>query len=336
MALYLVTGGCGFIGSHLASALVSAGHRVRILDDLSTGKRENAPAAAELIVGDVADPSDVAAAMQGVDGCFHLAAIASVQRCVADWAGSHRINLGGAIHVFDAARRARPARLPPCGPKPQGGGPKSYGGQGKTIPVVYASSAAVYGDNPNTPLDERAELKPLSAYGADKVGCELHARVAAHVHGVPAIGLRFFNVYGSRQDPSSSYSGVISIFAQRIVAGEELTIFGDGEQVRDFVYVADAVRALVAAMRVLVAAPVPDAVVYNVCTGRPTSIKALAATLGAIRGQAPRLRFAAARVGDIRISIGNGACAAEALGVRAETRLEDGLGATLASIESAP
>lgn len=209
MAFYLVTGGCGFIGSHLASALVAAGHWVRILDDLSTGKRENAPAAAELIVGDVADPSDVAAAMHGVDGCFHLAAIASVQRCVADWAGSHRVNLEGAIHVFDAARRARP---------------------GKTLPVVYASSAAVYGDNPNTPLDEAAELKPLSAYGADKVGCELHARVAAHVYGVPTIGLRFFNVYGPGQDPSSPYSGVILIFAKRIVAGEELTVFVDGEQ----------------------------------------------------------------------------------------------------------
>ena len=151
MALYLVTGGCGFIGSHLADALVAAGHGVRILDDLSTGKRENAPHAAEIVVGDVADAAAVRRAMAGVAGCFHLAAIASVARSNEDWAGTHRVNLTGAINVFDAARA-------------QAGGP---------VPVVYVSSAAVYGDNPNVPLAEDAATRPLTAYGADKLGCEL-------------------------------------------------------------------------------------------------------------------------------------------------------------------
>ncbi len=308
VAHYLVTGGCGFIGSHLAEALLAAGHRVRALDDLSTGKRENLPAACELHVADVADPAAVATAMQGVDGCFHLAAIASVERGSEDWTGTHRVNLGGTIQIFDKARSTR---------------------DGRPVPVVYASSAAVYGDNPNVPLTESAPWQPLSAYAADKAGCELHARVAAHVHGVPTMGLRLFNVYGPRQDPSSPYSGVISIFAGRLIAGEPLVVFGDGGQVRDFVYVADAVRAFLAAMTVLAAAAAPGAAVYNVCTGRATSIKELAELLGELYGAAPRLAFAPPRKGDIRVSIGSGERAAEALGVRAETPLSRGLRLTL-------
>src|SRR5262249_54431964 len=152
---------------------------------------ENLPPGAMLIEGDVADPAVVQAAMEGVAGCFHLAAIASVERGVRDWLGTHRANLTGAITVFDAARPTR-------------------------TPVVYASSAAVYGDVATVPISEEAHCRPLSAYGADKLGCELHARVASHVHGIPTVGLRFFNVYGPRQDPRSPYSGVISIFAERI------------------------------------------------------------------------------------------------------------------------
>jgi UDP-glucose 4-epimerase len=177
VTLYLVTGGCGFIGSHLADSLVADGHGVRILDDLSTGKRENAPAGAEIIIGDVADAATVTAAGAGVDGIFHLAAIASVQKSNDDWAGTHRVNLTGKINVFDAAREAA------------GGNP---------VPVVYVSSAAVYGDNPDVPLSEEAETRPLTAYGADKLGCELHARVAHQVHKVPVAGIRFFNIYGPR------------------------------------------------------------------------------------------------------------------------------------------
>ncbi len=227
MALYLVTGGAGFIGSHLVDALLARGDVVRVLDDLSTGKRENLDPRAMLTVGDVADAAVVAGAMQGVDGCFHLAAVASVELGNRDWLGTHRTNLTGAITIFDAARRARPDR---------------------TVPVVYASSAAVYGDTPDLPLAESAATRPLSAYGADKLGCELHGRVAATVHGVRNAGCRFFNVYGPRQDPGSPYSGVISIFFNRIGRGQGITIFGDGGQTRDFIYVADVVEALLTTM----------------------------------------------------------------------------------------
>ncbi len=307
MALYLVTGGCGFIGSHLSDALIARGDRVRILDDLSTGRRENAPAQAELMIGDVADADLTRRAMAGVDGCFHLAAIASVQRSVEDWLGAHRANLTGAISVFDAAVKA-----------------------GK-VPVVYASSAAVYGDNPNMPLDEQAVTRPLTAYGADKLGCEQHGHVGWHVHGLRNTGLRFFNVFGPRQDPKSPYSGVIAIFAERIAAQSGITMHGDGRQVRDFVYVADVVRHLLAAM----ADHPPASRVFNVCTGKATDLLELAATLGRVAGKPPTISHGPARSGDIRRSLGNPAAAIAALGVTAKTSLEDGLRATLASMPQA-
>jgi len=300
MTLYLVTGGAGFIGSHLVDALLARGDRVRVLDDLSTGKRENLPAEAELIVGDVADPPRVAEAMAGVDGCFHLAAVASVERGNRDWLGTHRTNLTGAITVFDAARRANPS------------GP---------TPVVYASSAAVYGDADDLPLKETATLRPLSAYGADKLGCELHARVATLVHGVATTGFRFFNVFGPRQDPGSPYSGVISIFFNRIGRGQGIAIFGDGGQTRDFIYVADVVRALLAGMRRNATGPT----VFNVCTGKTTSLIELAQAIGNVFGRQPDIRFDPPRAGDIRASLGNPEMAREWLDFSARTSLENGL-----------
>jgi GDP-D-mannose dehydratase len=162
MTRWLVTGGAGVIGSHLCEALLARGDTVRVLDDLSTGRRENVPPGTELIEGDVADPSITGSAVRDVAGCFHLAAIASVERGISDWLGAHRTNLTGAITLFDAIR-GLPAR----------------------IPVVYASSAAVYGDAATVPIAEDTACQPLSAYGADKHGCELHARVANHVHASP-------------------------------------------------------------------------------------------------------------------------------------------------------
>ena len=226
MSRFLVTGGAGFIGSHLCDALVRRGDTVRVLDDLSTGHRSNLPEGVELTVGDIADPDTALAATEGVDGCFHLAAIASVERGVNDWLGTHRANLTGTIAILDAIRR-----------------------HGTRTPVVYASSAAVYGDCRTIPIPEAAERRPLSAYGADKYGCELHALTASHVHGIPTTGLRFFNVYGPRQDPRSPYSGVISIFCERILAGQPIRVYGDGAQTRDFIHVGDVVAALGAAMR---------------------------------------------------------------------------------------
>lgn len=303
MASYLVTGGSGFIGSHLADALLGQGHAVRVLDDLSTGKRSNLQSGAELIVGDVADPRAVARAMEGVAGCFHLAAVASVERGNRDWLGTHATNLTGAITVFDAARKTR-------------------------VPVVYASSAAVYGDPPTLPLAETAPTVPLSAYGADKLGCELHARAAGLVHAVPTVGLRFFNVYGPRQDPLSPYSGVISIFCERLRAGEEVVVFGDGTQTRDFVYVGDVVHALLAAMRVASI----DARVFNVCTGRSTGLLDLVDAIAANLGVNPRITYGPTRPGDIQASLGDPAAAREGLGFAARTSLREGLSTTLRSL----
>ena len=305
MARFLVTGGAGFIGSHLVDALVGAGApagtKIRVLDDLSTGRRENLPAATELIVGDVADPALMRAAMAGVDGCFHLAAIASVARAAEDWLGTHRVNLGGTIAVLDAARA-------------------------RGVPVVYASSAAVYGDCPDQPIAETAPTRPLSAYGADKLGSELHAAVAARVFGVANVGLRFFNVYGPRQDPGSPYSGVISIFAGRLRRGEPVDVFGDGGQTRDFVEVADVVAALRAAMGwIAPKGAAPKAAVFNVCTGIATSIRALAAELAALEGGTAVIREGPPRPGDIRHSVGCPKAGRAALGLGPPTPLRAGL-----------
>ncbi len=311
MASYLITGGCGFIGSHLVEALLAAGHQVRVLDDLSSGRRDRLPDAVELLVGDITDPVAMRAALAGMQGCFHLAAIASVVRSTADWVGSHRVNLTGAVTLFDAAQ--------------------GLGGSGGGLPVVYASSAAVYGPQETLPIAEDNPTRPQSAYGADKLAVELQARVAGLLHGVRTCGLRLFNIYGPRQDPTSPYAGVVSIFARRLLAGEPLAIRGDGLQVRDFVYVADAVRCLVAAMdRASLAAPV-----VNVCSGRPTSVLELAQVLADLLGREARLTFEPPQPGDIRRSLGDPTAARALLGVSVETPLREGLAATLAWIRGA-
>jgi UDP-glucose 4-epimerase len=305
MSRVLVTGGCGFIGSHLCLALRSAGHAVRVLDDLSSGSEENLAPGAELILGDVADPATASLAMEGVDLCFHLAAIASVERGALDWLGTHRANLTGAITVMNAARARR-------------------------IPVIYASSAAIYGDAATLPITEDTPPRPLSAYGADKLGCELHARAAGVVHGIPTLGLRFFNVFGPRQDPRSPYSGVISIFCDRLSRGEAVTIHGDGSQTRDFVPVAQVVAALLAAPRAAsVMAPV-----VNVCTGQATSVRMLAEMLEQACGARGAIRHGPPRSGEIRHSIGSPARAGELLGLGAPPDLRDGLGEVLAWLKA--
>jgi UDP-glucose 4-epimerase len=298
LATFVVTGGAGFIGSHLTDALLAAGHAVRVIDDLSTGHRANLDPRAELIVADICDASMLRAALDGADGCFHLAAIASVARANEDWVGTHRVNLTGSITVLDACRAG-------------------------WLPVVYASSAAIYGNTGDAVAHEGLVPAPQTAYGADKLGSELHASVGWGVHKVPSFGLRFFNVYGPRQDPKSPYSGVISIFADRIGRGESVTVHGDGLQTRDFIYVADVVAHLLAAMRVLEERP--GAYVCNVCTERETSVLMLAEALGAICGRTAQVEHGPARAGDIRRSVGSGARGREMLGVEAGTLLSDGL-----------
>ena len=309
MPTYLVTGGCGFIGSHLCEALIAEGANVRVLDDLSSGSLDNLPPDVEVVHGDVADLAVVAASMADIDGCFHLAAVASVERSRLDWLGAHRTNVTGAVAVFEAARRV--------GSRP--------------VPVVYASSAAVYGDCQTLPIREDVEKRPRSAYAADKYGCELHARVAAELYGLPAIGLRFFNVYGPRQDPRSPYSGVISIFCDRVRRGLPIEIFGDGSQTRDFIFVEDVVTALVAAMRRRPA--VPPA--FNICSGRPTSIGELAREIGRLLGTAPEIVHRPGRQGEIAHSFGDSTAARRLLALPPPTDLKIGLWATLLWMEAA-
>ena len=300
MRKWLVTGGCGFIGSHIVDRLLAAGDGVRVLDDLSTGLLENVPASAEVVVGDVRQAQAVTAAMAGVAGCFHLAAIASVPRCQDDWRGSHDVNVGGLINVLDAARAGR-------------------------LPVVYASSSAIYGANGALPLDETAQPDPLSFYAADKLADEHQARIAARLLGIPSVGLRLFNVYGPRQLPSSPYSGVISIFSRRISEGTTLAIHGDGRQTRDFVNVADVSEAFLAAMRIAdVEAPV-----FNVCTGTATSLLRLVEVIeGAVKRRAI-VEMQPARAGDVRFSQGSPKALMQRTGWSPRVGLEQGLGQLL-------
>ena len=304
MAHFLVTGGAGFIGSHLVDALLDEGHAVRVLDDLSSGHRNNLPRQVELTEADVTDPVAVERAFDGVDGCFHLAAIASVARSHREWLCTHQVNLTGTINVFDQAR-----------PSPHH----------REIPVVYASTAAIYGNCGSFPVDEESPAAPLSAYGADKHACELHARVAGAIHGVPTVGLRFFNLYGPRQDPLSPYSGVISLFADRLLRGEPVEIFGDGEHARDFTYIHDAVGALLRAMP----AANTSAFVFNVCTGTATSVRGLAQIMAELCGTDLVVHHRPARCGEVRISIGDPQRAVERLGFTARTKLFDGLAMTV-------
>jgi len=305
---YLVTGGCGFIGSHLVDALLAHGHDAVVLDDLSTGRTGNLAPGVELIDGCITDPHTVARALRGAQGVFHLAAVASVARANEAWLETHRVNQSGTVAVLAAAAEA---------------------GQ---LPVVYASSAAVYGARQDLPLDETMSPEPLTAYGADKLGSELHGRVAAEIHGLSTVGLRFFNVYGPRQQPGSPYSGVISIFADRVRRGLPLTLHGDGGQTRDFVYVADVVRALERAMLHCHGLVRPRAEIANVCTGRATSIRALAEQLMGAAGRRVPVTTTAPRPGDIRASLGDPARAREIFGFSAETPLAHGLAALLASL----
>lgn len=308
LGIFIVTGGAGFIGSHLADALLAAGHGVRVLDDFSTGRMENLDPRCDVIRADVCDPAVVRRAMLGTSGCFHLAAIASVARGNEDWIGTHRVNLGGMINVLDAARH--------------------MGG----LPIVYASSAAIYGRVEGV-ADERTAPSPMTAYGADKLGCELHAQAGRLVHRVPSLGFRFFNVYGPRQDPASPYSGVISIFAKAIGSGQPISIHGDGSQSRDFIYVADIVAFLMAGMNALRDdADMAGCHVVNACTGLETSILRLAQTIGELTDGTPQIGHGPARPGDIQRSVGSPERARSVLGIEARTTLRAGLAATLARL----
>lgn len=303
MAKILVTGGAGFIGSHVVAALLARGDEVTVLDDLSTGKRENISTNVPLVVESICSEPWVRELVAQHDSVIHLAAIASVQKCRDEWLASHHTNVGGTVALFEAAAKA------PHKP-----------------PIIYASSAAVYGDNPNLPLSETATPAPLTSYGMDKWANERYAALAWQHYQVPSVGLRFFNVYGPRQDPTSPYSGVISKFAEAAHANAGITFFGDGEQTRDFIYVGDVVRLVLGALGKCT----QEARVFNGCTGHATSLRQLAETLRTLTSAALPATHQPARAGDIRHSLGNPDAANQWLSHKASTSLAEGLGQLLA------
>jgi UDP-glucose 4-epimerase len=309
--LAVVTGGAGFIGSHTVDALVEAGNQVAVLDDFSTGRRENlrrwqGDDRVEVVECNIADGlwaplHDVTRRRGPVARVVHLAAQTSVVYSVENPLDEGRTNYLGTVQVLDYARRTGVRK------------------------VVFASSAAVYGDVAELPVTEEAGCEPLSPYGIDKRAGELFLRYHALVHGLGAQPLRFFNVYGPRQDPKSPYSGVISIFIDRGLAGQDLTVFGDGEQTRDFVFVGDVVRAVVGAAL----ADGGDAIPVNIGTGAKTTVGELAREVLRLCESRAQLHLAAPRAGEIRHSVARVTLAAERLGFRAETSLGDGLRQTI-------
>ncbi|MFC3570347.1 NAD-dependent epimerase/dehydratase family protein [Paracoccus simplex] len=296
----LVTGGAGFIGSHLVERLLAAGDEVIVLDDLSSGRRCNLPAGLRLVPGDVLDAELLGSLLVGVDCVIHLAARVSVQLCITDWMAAHRVNLGGTIAVLQAAQRAG------------------------NVPVVYASTAAVYGNRSGTDCRETDLPLPISPYAADKLACEHQARAMAEVHGLASVGLRFFNVYGPRQDAASPYAGVISKFCANRLADRPHLIFGDGLQSRDFIYVADVVDGLLRAADHV--AGQGGAEVFNLCTGTETTLLELAAQIDRVAGRGTSaIDHAPARGGDIRASRGNPEAARARLGFTARIQVAEGL-----------
>ena len=277
----LITGGAGFIGSHLADALLAKGYSVRVLDNLSTGKRANLPlthARIELVEGDVADAQVVQRWMQGCRAGGHLAAVASVQASVDDPVSTHQSNFIGTLNVCEAMRSHGVKR------------------------VLFASSAAVYGNNgEGSAIDEDMPKAPLTPYAVDKLASEQYLDFYRRQHALEPVVLRFFNIFGPRQDPSSPYSGVISIFTERAQQGLPITVFGDGEQTRDFVYVADLVTLLLQALE----QPCIEPGAVNVGLGRATSLKQLLAEIDGVLGGLPSVTYASPRLGDIRHSRAN-------------------------------
>lgn len=296
----LVTGGAGFIGSHLADRLLAAENEVVVLDNLSTGKRENLPAGArrlEFVEGDIRNMNTVRSCMRGVDGVVHLAAVASVQASIDDPIGTHQTNFDGTLNLLEAARAAGVQRF------------------------VYASSAAVYGDTRQLPVAEESRLQPLSPYAADKLAGEHYLYYYFTKHGLATTAFRFFNIYGPRQDPSSPYSGVISIFVNRIQTGVPVTIFGDGQQTRDFVYVADLADLLAQSLgRSGLAGKT-----INVGTGVESSLLQLLDALGALVGRTIQRNHGAARIGDIVRSCADVTRLKDCFGSAPSTPIREGL-----------
>jgi nucleoside-diphosphate-sugar epimerase len=303
MAFYLVTGGAGFIGSHLTDELVRRGHRVRVVDNLVTGRRQNLAQAAgiEFIEGDLADLAVARRGVDGVDFVLHQAAIPSVPRSVEDPLTSHRANVEATLNVLVAAREAGVRR------------------------VVYAGSSSAYGDTPTLPKVESMPTSPLSPYALQKLVGEQYGQLFTRLYGLETVTIRYFNVFGPRQDPSSPYSGVISLFIAALSEGRAPTIQGDGGQTRDFTYVANVVDG------VLRACEAPDAAgeVINVATGSLISINGLFQTLRHLMDAPGEPVYAPPRLGDVRDSLADITKARTLLGYEPLVGFEEGLTKTV-------
>lgn len=306
----LITGGAGFIGSHLADAHVARGDQVVVLDDLSTGKEQNLAQIADKVdlqIGSVTDMAAIKAAMEGCERVYHLAAVASVQQSVETPIETNAINFGGTLNVLEAARA-----------------------HGEIKRVVFASSAAIYGDRSDGAVRESDCPNPQTPYAIEKLQAERYVSIWPKLFGLDTVGLRFFNVFGPRQDPSSPYSGVVSIFADRLLAGKPTTIFGDGEQTRDFVAVNDVIRCLFAAGDTKVG----GGEVFNVGRGKSTSLNTLYAEMATVVGSKDAPIYADPRPGDIRHSLAKIGRAQALLGFTAQTSIPDGLKRLVDSIRS--
>lgn len=300
----LVTGGAGFIGSHLVEALLAQRRRVRVLDNFITGLKTNLAgfsAIPEVIEGDVADPALVSRAMQGVEIVFHLAALPSVQRSVDDPGSTHQVCATGTLNVLDSARRHGVRR------------------------VVYAASSSAYGVPAGPVQTEQEPLQPLSPYAAAKLAGEMYLQAFAHSYGLETVRLRFFNIFGPRQRADSPYSGVIALFIAALSSGRTPLVFGDGLQTRDFTYVTDVVQALLKGATVKGLA----GQVYNVGTGRAVTLLDLLAALNKLMGTRVTPRHEPPRTGDIRHSCADITRARRELGYEPVVSFEEGLAHTL-------
>jgi len=304
MRNYLVTGGAGFIGSHLVQTLLAGGNAVRVLDNFSTGRRENLEVfdgRLEVQEGDLRDAARVGEAVRDVEVIFHEAAFVSAPLSISEPQTCFDVNVGGTEILLEAARHAHVRR------------------------VVLASSAAVYGNMDTLSLAENAPLQPLSPYAASKQISEIYGRLYTRTFGLEVVALRYFNVFGPRQSPDTQYAAAVPIFLRRLLSGQPVIIYGDGGQTRDLIYIQDVVNAnLLAADH-----PKASSLVCNICTGHETRISDLVDALLQLFPAAPAPLFAEPRPGDIYRSVGDPGLAAATLGFRAQTQLADGLRQTM-------
>jgi UDP-glucose 4-epimerase len=305
----LVTGGAGFIGSHLTDALLADGWRVRVLDDLSSGREENLAGARdriELVRGDLRDPAIRERCLAGVDVVFHQGAVPSVPRSVAEPLRTHDVNANGTLGMLESARHAGVRR------------------------VVYAASSSAYGDTVELPKVESMPANPRSPYALQKWTGEAYCRLYSDLYGLETVALRYFNVFGPRQDPKSEYAAVVPRFAVACLRGEPAVIYGDGKQTRDFTYVGDAVRANLLAAE----SPKASGSVVNVAGGKRVSLLELLGAIGEVCGTKIPPRHEPGRAGDVRDSLADLGRARDLLGYEPQVSLRDGLARTVESLRA--